>query len=349
MTKADQSILDTSVIILHGDDEQSIADMLLSMLDTLCKNNAADLDIDRLDGRTATIDQISNALMTLPFLSTYRVVILGNPLARMNEAKSQEWFLSQLGNLPKPTRLILVVEDTVDKKTKWKILRSSHWLTKWIEEKDESKDNQKEKTSRKLYDFPKPTQRSMSEWIRKHAVSLGGKFSKDAADMLAEYVGNDTRFAHQEILKLLTYVLNEREVQAEDVENLSIPGSKQDVFTMVDALTEGDAKKATHQLHGLLETDEPNILFGMIVRQFRLLLQAREMMDLGKTHHDVAKRLAIHPFVAEKLCKQAKRYKIETLEDHYRRLLEMDISVKTGGTESDLAMDMLIMDLAKNQ
>jgi DNA polymerase III delta subunit len=50
--------------------------------------------------------------------------------------------------------------------------------------------------------------------------------------------------------------------------------------------------------------------------------------------------------VAEKIGAQAHRFSMERLEAIYHRLLEMDIAIKTGEIDADLALDTLIASIS---
>ncbi|MDO9301649.1 MAG: hypothetical protein Q7T89_09710, partial [Anaerolineales bacterium] len=163
---------------------------------------------------------------------------------------------------------------------------------------------------------------------------------------LAEMVGVDTRQAGMEIAKLLAYVNWARPVQGSDVEAVCIVTSQQSVFDFVDALSQGNGKVAQKLLHRLLENEDSFALWGMVVRQFRLLVQAREILDGRGNKDDVARALGVHPFVAEKTTGQAGRFTIESLESIYHKLLKIDEEVKTSQITLDLALDTLIVELA---
>jgi DNA polymerase-3 subunit delta len=119
------------------------------------------------------------------------------------------------------------------------------------------------------------------------------------------------------------------------------------VFDFVDALSSGNGKSAQHLLHRLLETEDLFALWGMVVRQFRLLIQAREILDGRGNKDDVARALGVHPFVAEKTTGQAARFSIESLESIYRKLLKIDEGVKTSQLTLELALDMLVVELTR--
>ena len=180
------------------------------------------------------------------------------------------------------------------------------------------------------------------KWIQEKAGEFGGTLTLRAAQMLAEYLGNDTQRAAQEIEKLLTYVDFNRSVGDKDVQLLSIQENQSDIFEMVDALGSKDGKKAMRQLHLLLEDNDFIPVFSMIVRQFRLILQAREILDEGGNDRDVAKILRQQPFVARKISTQAQQFDLLTLESIYYQLQKIDIDMKTGGMQGDIALDLFI-------
>jgi DNA polymerase-3 subunit delta len=76
----------------------------------------------------------------------------------------------------------------------------------------------------------------------------------------------------------------------------------------------------------------------MVVRQFRLLLLAREVLDAGGKEADVVRQLKVHPYVGGKITEQARRFHMNTLEAVYHRLLELDEAIKTGLMDGDLAL-----------
>jgi DNA polymerase-3 subunit delta len=85
----------------------------------------------------------------------------------------------------------------------------------------------------------------------------------------------------------------------------------------------------------------------MIVRQFRYLIQAREILDGRGNKDDMARAVQIHPFVAEKAMQQAARFSMESLESIYHELLKIDEGVKTSQVTLDLALDTLVVELAR--
>jgi DNA polymerase III delta subunit len=83
----------------------------------------------------------------------------------------------------------------------------------------------------------------------------------------------------------------------------------------------------------------------MVVRQFRLLLLTRELLDAGNQGAEIARQLKTYPFVAQKLVSQVRNFSMAALERIYHRLLEVDEAIKTGQMDAEVALDTLIASL----
>jgi DNA polymerase III subunit delta len=325
------------VYIFHGDDDFALAHAVKELYDQMGDPSLADLNTSRLDARSASDEEIRTAANSLPFLSEHRLVILTNALARFGGAGAQSRYQAFLDNLPGTTRFVLVIPDSKERRG-WKSLPETHWLMKW-----------RQQASRRVEykACTLPLLNEMPTWIKRRARSMGGTFEQAAALALTAHIANDTRQANLEIDKLLTYVNYARPVEAEDVEMLTVGSGQTSIFDMVDAMAGGSTTTALRMLHRLLDEQEPIYLFGMIIRQFRLLLQTRELMDEGGSVQFISKALGQPDFVARKLFGQAQRFSLSRLENIYRRLLEVDEAMKTSSMPAELALDTFIAEVGR--
>ncbi len=332
------------VYVLLGDDRQAIKTHVANFFSSLGAADLAEMNTSRLDGKIIGINELEAAALALPFLTERRLVIVEDalyPYAGRGKQEDRKKFLDLLEGLPPSTALVLVVEDhqkySSRSGTYWETLNSAHWFIKWA---------QTAAGRALIIGCPLPSEASMPAWINKKALELGGEFTREAAVVLRDYVGIHTQVALQEINKLLAYTNYERPVTVGDVENLSIRDRQSDIFAMVDAIGNRQGKKALELLHILQEEMDFIPLFGMVVRQFRLLLQARELLDLGRSEKDLVEVLGLHAFVAGKIFTQAQRFDLPALEEIYQHLLEIDLGEKTGGMPGEIALDMFIARLA---
>jgi DNA polymerase-3 subunit delta len=316
------------IYLLHGEDEFASAQYIQRLQGKLDHPGSAALNTVRLDGRTASLDELRQAAFVLPFMVPRRIVVVDHPLARLSSPAQQEKFLAFLDQIPESTALVLAEyrtlhqQDIKDKK--------KHWLLRWV-------GTAGERVEVRAFPAMKPIE--MQRWIMKQAKEAHGEFTPKAAEGLASLVGDDSRMASQEVEKIIAYVGYARPVEAEDVALVGAGADQADIFAMVDALGRGDAKTAQNLLRRLLAEQDALSLLGMVVRQFRLLLLTREVIESGGGEADVAREVRVHPFVAGKIAAQARRFSLPALEAIYRQLLQLDETIKTGQMEGDVALE----------
>ena len=320
------------VYIFHGDDEFAIGQTLGGIESQLGDPSTAEMNTTHLDGRALNLDELVRATRAMPFLAERRLVVVLDPLGALKSSKDRDKFKKILEEVPPTTALVIQIsKPLVD--ARGRRGGKVHWLETWAQ-------TQNGRVFLREFLLPKGPQ--MANWIRSQAKERGGNFSHPAAALLGTYVGDDPRLAAQEIEKLLAYVNYQRPVEPDDVEYLVAYAGETSVFDMVDALGTRNGREAQRLLHRLLDQDEPLRLFGMVVRQFRLLLLTRELLDAGYRDTEIASAIKSPPFVVRKLMGQVRNFSLLQLEAIYRKLLDIDEAIKTGQTEGDVALDTLV-------
>ena len=327
------------VYLLYGNDEFAISRRLREFESIFPDATSAEMNSAHLDARTVTENDLNTAVNAMPFLAPRRLVCLSNPSARYAspaERKKFEQFIASA-----PDTVCLVIHEQVDTRRYRDASRQEkedqkHWLVRW---------GGRAGLHLERYALPAPWE--MTEWIVNETRNQGGDIAPAAASKLAEMVGVDTRQAGQEIAKLLAYVDWSRQVNLADVESLSLVTAQESVFDFVDSLAKGNGHTAQRLLRRLLENEDPFALWGMVIRQFRLLLMAREVLDAHGNKDTVAQALGVHPFVAEKTVAQARALTLDALERIYHELVEVDEGVKTSQFTLEVALDMLVVELTK--
>jgi DNA polymerase-3 subunit delta len=315
--------------IFHGSDEFTRAETLTEFRDRLGPADTADLNTTYLDGRKISLAELHHACDAIPFLAEKRLIIVEDLLAR---TAKQEKLLDELAEyllrLPETTRLVFVEEDP---------LPDNHPILRLA----------KQDVHGYAKRFDPPDAKALPRWIAERVNKHGGEIEPRAAAQLAAVVGADLRLLDQEVVKLVTYVNVERPITTADVDEVVPYVQAAVIFDLVDALGQRDGRTAAQTLHRLLDAGEhPLGLLAMIVRQFRLLIQVKELKVKGADSRAIAKELGIHPFPARKLHNQASYFTPAQLEAVYRHLLETDAGVKSGEIEAEVALDLLVAGLA---
>jgi len=328
-----------TVYLFHGEDENAMYAAVAGLQSKIGDTATVEMNTTRLEGSALTLDALRNAVMATPFLASHRLVVAKGSSKVFAGEGTRKLFLDLLNQAPPSTKLVLLENPALqEKKERDKKTPPKHWLLKWTISAEG-------RAHIHVYDLPKGQQ--MAAWIREKTKELGGEIQPQAASSLAELVGTDKDAATQEIEKLLAYSGYRQPIEAADVNAVSLTSGEQgDFFALIDSLTAGNSARAMDMLEKLLLERELIVLFFSLVGHFRLLLQARELVETGRGDVDIAKELGIHPYRAEKLAAQARRFTMETLEAIYVRLLDLDEQIKTGKIEPDLAMEIFVAGLS---
>jgi len=324
--------------VFHGADEFTRAETLAGLKSRLGPPDTVDLNTTTFDGTNLTLAELRHACDAVPFLAEKRLVIVNGLLTRLIPRKGQELSTTQKGylaalvdylpGLPETTRLVFV-EDTT--------LPTQHPVLQLAQREEQGY----------VKRFDPPKDRALPRWVEKRVRKHGGEIEPRAAHQLAAVIGADLRLLDQEIVKLVTYTNAERPIVGADVDAVVPYAQAAVVFDLVDALGRRDGRTAAQTLHRLLDAGEhPLGLLAMIVRQFRLLVQVKELGAKGATSRDIAQALKLHPFPAGKLYNQATFFTAEQLEVVYRHLLDIDVAIKSGEIEAEVALDLLVAGLA---
>jgi len=120
-------------------------------------------------------------------------------------------------------------------------------------------------------------------------------------------------------------------------ENFKFP---QNIWSFLDGIRPNNPNNI-RAFHGALVGSEPEIVFAMIIRQFRLLIGIN---STGKNIDEV-KKLA--DWQKSKLRKQASLFELTKLIEIYKKLYKIEKDTKTGSTSLNLVqnIDILLLEI----
>ena len=326
--------------VLLGEDDYSIRQALGEIKKTIGDETALLTNTTVLDGRQVTVDQLRSACETVPFLSEKRLVVIEGLLGRFEPAgrtrkkktgnnsdnDNIKTFVDSMKQLPGFTELVLIDGKTGGNNP---LLREFMTVTR-------------------VRSFPLLRDSQLKQWVAQRVTEAGSTISPQAVNSLVGFVGNDLWLMSNEIEKLMVYAAGRR-IEEDDVKALVSNAREAGVFAMVDAIIELRASKAQEYLQQLLRQGAaPAQLLVMISRQVRIIFQIKELRNQKKIRAEIQKKLGLtSDFVLNKAWEQSDRYSSTRLREVYHRLLETDLCIKTGKYDGDLALDILIAELAQ--
>ncbi len=330
----------TLLYILSGQDDFSLSQSLEEIKKGMGDQELLATNTTVFDGRQVTPDQLRAVCETVPFLSEKRLVIVNGLLGRFepkskpsgrrkatsatNRQNGHKSLAACINEVPDSTILVLV-----DGK-----LRSSNPLLKALSAKATVKT------------FPLLRDTELRRWIQRRVREESGSISPQAVNLLARLVGNNLWIMRSEIDKLILFASGRR-IEDGDVDRVVSYARQVNVFAMVDAILEFRARLAEQALHQLLERGAPSAyLLVMLSRQVQLIVRAKELRNQRASEAEIQKKLGLtSEFTLHKTLEQAGGHSLERLKEVYHKLLETDLSIKTGKYDGELALSMLIAEL----
>jgi DNA polymerase-3 subunit delta len=323
--------------ILYGEDDFSLSEALREMKEGWGDAESLATNTTTLDAGDTTPEQLAAICDTMPFLAPKRLVIVKGLLGRHEQkdtgksprkADQSQWtaFAEYVKRMPDSTELVLIDGP----------LKKNSLLPKLAPGAD-------------VQEFKVPKGQELTQWIGERARQSECDIAPAAARLLAGLVGNDLRIVANEIDKLCLYARNEV-ISEDDVRQVVAEAREANVFAMVDAILArraGDAIRLLHELEA--GGAAPPYLLYMITRQFRMLVLAKDLMGRRAPDAQIMRAIETNKdFVLRKSKEQARKHTTERLESVYGKLLETDLSIKTGrlrGDKGEMALDLLVADL----
>ncbi|MFZ7121037.1 MAG: DNA polymerase III subunit delta [Eubacteriaceae bacterium] len=324
---------DLSNIYLFYGNEYLIANMMLENIKKSLINPLYEqLNVNYLDGKTITVDELINACETLPFMDTKRLIVVKN-MSSMNINNNilktdMEMLCKYLSNIPISTYLIFISRK-IDKKRK---------IYKSIQKNG------------KIIEYKKLEKNDLLKWINKRVNLRGKKIEKKALDLFvdsSDYLNKDSNInlddIENELDKLLAYSKEKVKIECCEVQNIVQQNMDTNIFKMLELMGKGLAGESIYLMHVLINNGEPPVrILYMIIRQYRIIYHSKLLRDSGFSTNDIARIMAEKSFVVNKALYQGKNYSYDKLIKAYKYCSQIDRKMKKGQINHKLALEMLI-------
>lgn len=295
-------------LILVSGAETFLHQETLDLLKTrLLPAGLEDLTSDWFTAKEASVERIVTAARTLPMISHARLVVV-----RGAEGwTAEEWnaLVSYLEH-PSPTTCLCITASKTD--ARWKGIQA--WKKHGL-----------------ILAADPPSERQLQTVIRGLAHRKGLLLASEAVDALAESVGPSIGMLDNVLERLACAALPGQVMTVEDVEQTIPVYRETTAFAWVDAMASGQREEALRLLQRQMDQGEAVLkLLALLARHVRLLRMAHFLMSKPSrpSAADVAKQLAVPPFVAVKLLEQARGLPLARLDALHEQLYQLDRTVK---------------------
>lgn len=277
-----------------------------------------DMALERLDGEEAPFERMQEALQSLPFLASKKMVVLRSPSANKQFTEAAEKLLS---DVPETTDVILV-EPKLDK-------RLSYY--KFL------------KKSTDMREFAPLDRNGLARWLAQSAKEQGGQLSLGDATYLVDRVGTNQQSLGHELEKLLLYA---PKVTRANIELLTEAAPQSTIFELLEAAFAGNTRRMMQlyeEQRGLKV--EPQQIIAMLAWQLHVLALVKTAGE--RTLDQVAREAKLNPFVVKKSAAIARKLSLAQLKTLVANLLAIDTRLKREPINADEALQNYLLTIAR--
>lgn len=317
------------LLLVYGDDAFRVKERAREFVAKFVeKHDPTRLNVDEIvfsKKDELDLPRIADAITASPFLTERRMVRIDGILSFVTTKPEAEPWINVLSSIPESTIVVLVDPLSIERIEKTELYKRL---------------SDREGVHR--YPMPMLVGSELRTWLQQRAKLHGATLVPAVADALLATAGGDTWRLETEIAKLAAFA-GGAPIDTAMIAKLVSSEHAEDMFGMIDAIAGGRpvfALKKIAEERSAGADDFP--LFGMLVRQIRLVLQAKALLEdqpnAGK--QDIADAFGIHPFVAQKVLAEAKRYDFSKIRAWHALAAELDVAMKRG-VPADIAVDRL--------
>ncbi len=293
--------------------------LLKAELDRLVKafvDEYTDLGLQRIDGEEAEYDIIREALESLPFLASRKLVVLRAPSAQKEFTEKVEQLL---GNLPETTDVI-IHEPKLDK-------RSVYY--KFLKKSTDYKE------------FNELDEYGLAKWLTETSSFQGGSLETNDAKHLVERVGANQQLLSNELAKLIAY---SPKITRETIDLLTEPTPQSTIFQLLDAAFAGN-KKQVMKLYAEQRASkvEPQQIIAMLAWQLHILAAVKTAGE--RSDASIASDAKLSPYVVGKSRGITRNLTIQKLKDLVHNLATLDLQLKTTAIDADDGVQAFLLSI----
>ena len=286
----------------------------------LCKD-IDEININKYDLNNTNIKDILEDAKTISMFGDKKIVIIDNALMFSGSSSlGSEEVENYLNNINENTILIFIIHnEKIDSRKK--ICKLINKVGKVIEYNEEENPISLAKSLLKDYDI-----------------------DSNILNFLINRVGNNPLIIKKEIEKIKIYKDEDKKITKEDILNLTVKKVEVDIFKLIDSIVKKDKENALEIYNEMLKiNEEPLKIIIILANQFRIMYQSKELLKKGYTEKDIASILKIHPYRVKLAIQNGRSYSSKTLLKYLNDLADIDIGIKTGKLNKDLALELFIL------
>lgn len=275
-----------------------------------------ELALERIDAEEVEFNRLHEALTSLPFLASHKLVVIAQPSGNTAFADKAEVLLSELPD----TTDVIFVEPKFDKRSGlYKLLKKQSEFIEYA-----------------ALDGP-----ALVQWLVERATAAGAKLTTGEARYLVERVGNNQQLLANEIDKLALYQPN---ITRQTIDELTEKTPQSTIFELIESAFSGNPNRALelYEEQRRLKV-EPIQIIAMLAWQLHVL--SLVVAADGRSADAIASEAKLNPFTVKKTQRLAARLGLPQVRTFVDNLVVIDRRSKRETFDLDEALRHYILQL----
>lgn len=174
------------------------------------------------------------------------------------------------------------------------------------------------------------------------------KIDNNTIKYFIDRVGTNMELISKEIEKIKTYKDQDKNINENDITNLTNKNINTDIFYLLDNILNNNKEKAIESYNEMIKIgEEPIKILVMLANQFRLIYQVKELSKKGYREYDIMDILDQKQFTIKKAVERISKYKDTELLKYINDLAELDINIKSGLIDKNIGLELFILNIKK--
>jgi len=310
--------------LFHGE-ESYLKSHYLGMLQKQCAGVFPDFDFIKLDGDTVTVQELRDAIESLPMGGERKLVVV-NDYNLYGSGALKEALPEVISELPEYICLVFVYDALEYKEDKRTTIYNT--FNKYGQ----------------IVEFKKAQNADLIPWIRRRFASLQKDISAQDCERLIFICGGLMDNLITEIEKIAAGT-SASVVRTQDIEKMASRSLEASVFDLTDALSANNLQKALTILGDLMDMKYSAVSVASAVsKHFRRLYGARLAIDAGMSVGEITKMLEYRSDYPTKIAmSSAQKFSICRLRRAQKLCLEADTALKSNNNDERRTLELMLM------
>lgn len=321
-----------NIITIYGEVPELIEKKSKEIVDSYLQEPKDDFNFVSFDLAETEINICIEEILTLPFFSDKKVVVIKNAYLFTGEKGPKD--------LNQNTDQLLEFIQKYDGQT---LVVFKVYNPKLDERKKLVKTLKKET---KLIKIEQMSEDEIKNWVKNELNQQYKDIKQDALNLFIELTGINFNLIKQELEKMVLFLGDRPTIVKQDVETIVNRSLEQNVFLLTDYIQKGQKSEAINLVNDLIiMKEEPIKLLALITSNFRLYYQCKILANKGYSQQQIAKTVGAHPFRVKLALRTSRQYELRQLMSIINACAETDYKLKSSYMDKQLILELFILSI----